>query len=71
MSARDKLFDDLWDMRSAKEKNALIDAFAHELAEQQRAWLNAYADELGEMPKDQEAITEMIDLIDPTKGAPR
>lgn len=37
MSARDALFNDIWDMRTAKEKNALIDAFAHELAERQRA----------------------------------
>ena len=32
MSARDKLFDDIWDMRSAKEKNALIDAHRDEVA---------------------------------------
>ena len=36
MSARDALFNDIWDMRSAAEKNALIDAFAHELAERLR-----------------------------------
>lgn len=36
MSARDALFNDIWDMRSAAEKNALIDAFAHELAEKIR-----------------------------------
>lgn len=32
MSARDRLFDDIWDMRSAKEKNALIDAHRDEVA---------------------------------------
>lgn len=32
MSARDKLFDDIWDMRSAREKNALIDAHRDEVA---------------------------------------
>ncbi len=26
VSARDRLFDDIWDMRTAQEKNALIDA---------------------------------------------
>jgi hypothetical protein len=40
MSARDRLFNDIWDMRSATEKNALIDAVlaehAHELAEKIR-----------------------------------
>lgn len=36
MSARDALFGDIWDNRTTKEKNALIDAFAHELAEQIR-----------------------------------
>lgn len=32
MSARDRLFDDIWDMRSAAEKNALIDAHRDEVA---------------------------------------
>lgn len=32
VSARDKLFDDIWDMRSATEKNALIDAHRDEVA---------------------------------------
>ncbi len=32
MSARDKLFDDIWDMRTATEKNALIDAHRDEVA---------------------------------------
>ncbi|MBE4796122.1 hypothetical protein [Streptomyces caniscabiei] len=31
MSARNRLFDDIWDMRSAKEKNALIDAHRDEV----------------------------------------
>ena len=32
MSARDRLFDDIWDMRTAQEKNALIDAHRDEVA---------------------------------------
>jgi hypothetical protein len=32
MSARDALFNDIWDMRSAAEKNALIDAHRDEVA---------------------------------------
>jgi hypothetical protein len=32
MSARDRLFNDIWDMRSATEKNALIDAHRDEVA---------------------------------------
>lgn len=32
MSARDRLFNDIWDMRSAREKNALIDAHRDEVA---------------------------------------
>lgn len=32
MSARDALFNDIWDMRSATEKNALIDAHRDEVA---------------------------------------
>lgn len=36
MSARDALFWDIWDNRKTAEKNAVIDAFAHELAEKIR-----------------------------------
>lgn len=32
MSARDRLFDDIWDQRSAAEKNALLDAHRDEVA---------------------------------------
>lgn len=32
MSARDRLFDDIWDQRSEAEKNALIDAHRDEVA---------------------------------------
>lgn len=32
MSAREALFNDIWDMRSATEKNALIDAYRDEVA---------------------------------------
>jgi hypothetical protein len=37
MSARDALFNALWDNYTQAQKNEFIDAFAHELAEQQRA----------------------------------
>ncbi|MBE4788409.1 hypothetical protein [Streptomyces caniscabiei] len=53
---------------TAEEATVLMNGYAHELAERQRAWLHAYADEPGEMPKDQEDITEMIGLIDPAKS---
>lgn len=73
MSARDALFNDIWDMRSATEKNALIDAFAHELAEKQRAAAKAeferdvYIDELS-----MRFMSTVIDSIDPAvKDAPR
>lgn len=32
MSARDALFNDIWDQRTAAEKNALIDAHRDEVA---------------------------------------
>ena len=32
MSARDALFNDIWDMRSATEKDAIIDAYRDEVA---------------------------------------
>jgi hypothetical protein len=71
VSARDRLFNDIWDMRSATEKNALIDAFAHELAEQQRAAAKAefdrdiYIDELS-----MRFTAKVIDVIDPEAEGP-
>ena len=41
MSARDALSNALWDNYTQAEKNAFIDAFAHELAEQIRTSLPA------------------------------
>lgn len=70
MSAREALYWALWDNYTQAQKNEFIDAFAHELVEQQRAWLIAYVDELGEVPKHQDDITEMIDLIDPSVAKP-
>lgn len=37
MSARDDLMSALWDNYTVAQKNAALDAYAHELAEQQRA----------------------------------
>jgi hypothetical protein len=71
VSARDDLIAGLVEHAccfSEEDAKRMVDGFASEMAEQQRAWLNAYAEELGEMPKDQEDITEMIDLIDPAKS---
>ena len=71
MSARDALFNDIWDQRSATEKNALIDAFAHELAEQQRAAAkkeyeqDIYIDELS-----MRFASKVIDGIDPEAEGP-
>jgi hypothetical protein len=68
VSARDRLFNDIWDMRSAKEKNALIDAVlaehAHELAERLR-------DERPQHNPDWTCWEAAADLIDPTKDTPR
>jgi hypothetical protein len=70
MSARDALFRDIWDMRSTEEKNALIDAYAHELAAQQRAWLDEWITDTGGIPDHLEYLTEMIGLIDPESQKP-
>ncbi|MFF3363569.1 hypothetical protein [Streptomyces misionensis] len=52
----------------ADNADALLDAYAHELAEKQRAWfaqpLNLMA--VRDMPT--VAVPNMIDLIDPQKG---
>ncbi|GAA3852417.1 hypothetical protein GCM10023084_03310 [Streptomyces lacrimifluminis] len=65
MSARDALFNDIWDMRSATEKNALIDAFAHELAEQIRQESSDQWDR-GNQTWD---THDAADFIDPLKDA--
>jgi hypothetical protein len=63
MSARDALFDDIWDMRSATEKNALLDAFAHELAEKIRTTVPPTAITPGGPYTN--GVTWAADLIDP------
>ena len=73
MSARDRLFNDIWDMRSVREKNALIDAalaeHAHELAEKIRTTVPPTAITPGGPYTN--GVTWAADLIDPTKGTPR
>lgn len=75
VSARDKLYEmvlqpieeyscDLGPDGEAAEANRLIDAFAHELAEQQRAW----AETFGDTPTQQamrSVMNECADQIDP------
>jgi hypothetical protein len=77
MNARDALFNDIWDMRTTAQKNALIDAFAHELAEKQRAeQARCEAEQrsrFGHLDHECEmqgkAVRHMADFIDPLKGA--
>jgi hypothetical protein len=67
MSARDALMGALWDNYTVAEKNAFIDAFAHELAEQIRA-------EFGGDGPDADRWRTPLDaayLIDPMKDVPR
>jgi hypothetical protein len=73
VSARDDLISGLAGHAccfSEEDAERMVDAFAHELAEKQRAWLDDYIRELGEVPKHQDDITEMIDLIDATVTKP-
>jgi hypothetical protein len=71
MSARDALMGALWDNYTMAEKNAFIDAFAHELAEKQRAAAKSefdrdvYIDELS-----MQFTGKVIDLIDPEAQKP-
>ena len=71
MSARDALSNALWDNYTRAQKNEFIDAFAHELAEQQRARAQAefekdvYIDELS-----MRFMGAVIDGIDPLKAKP-
>jgi len=68
VSARDALMGALWDNYTRAEKNAFIDAFAHELAERQRAEAqkeferDVYIDELS-----MRFVSTVIDGIDPLK----
>jgi hypothetical protein len=71
VSARDALMRALWDNYTLAEKNAFVDAFAHELAEQQRAWASepltdAGAPEYGSV----ENVLVAADRIDPLKDKP-
>lgn len=77
MSARDALVSALWDNYTAAQKNAFIDAFAHELAEKQRAEQARRETEqrssFGHLDHECEmqggAVRHMADFIDPLKGA--
>lgn len=65
MSARDALSNALWDNYTQAQKNAFIDAFAHELAERIR-------DERPQWGDAWRRYGEAADLIDPmTKDALR
>lgn len=63
MNARDALFGALWDNYTQAQKNEFIDAFAHELAEQQR-------DERPQYNPDWKCWGDAADRIDPLKDAP-
>jgi hypothetical protein len=71
VSARDALSNALWDNYTQAQKNAFIDAFAHELAEQQRVAAkkeydqDIYIDELS-----MRFANKVIDGIDPEAEAP-
>lgn len=66
MSARDALMSALWDNYRVAEKNAFIDAFAHELAEQIRSEF------INDGPDGDQWRTPLdaADLIDPQKSKP-
>lgn len=67
VSARDALMGALWDNYTVAQKNAFIDAFAHELAEKIRTGLPA--DPGGKYLTG--SMDEAAELIDPeTKDAP-
>jgi hypothetical protein len=59
----------LWDNYRLAEKNALIDAFAHELAEKIRTTVPPTAITPGGPYTN--GVTWAADLIDPTKDTPR
>jgi hypothetical protein len=70
MSARDELEHYLtFSGHGPTKRKALIDAYAHELAEQQRA----YAREVGIPLEDGDLVSagDVIDLIDPSAGPVR
>jgi hypothetical protein len=62
VSARDVLMGALWDNYTRAEKNQFIDAFARELAEQQR-------DERPQYNPDWKCWGDAADLIDPAEDA--
>lgn len=68
MSARDALSNALWDNYTQAQKNAFIDAFAHELAEKIRASGRDDHCTGGDCCGEHGGTA---DLIDPLKGAPR
>jgi hypothetical protein len=68
VSARDALFWDIWDQRTTEEKNALIDAYAHELAEKIRTTTPPTAITPGGPYTN--GVAWAADLIDPQKDKP-
>jgi len=65
VSARDALMGALWDNYTAAEKNAFIDAYAHELAERVRDQRHDGHDQIKCVPCF--IYGHAADLIDPTK----
>ena len=73
MSAREELFEALMPLYRAQyapgeeeSTNALIDAFAHELAEK----IRAEVDDLDGWPEEQNAARKYANLIDPEVAKP-
>lgn len=74
MSARDALSNALWDNYTRAQKDEFIDAFAHELAEQQRHHVRQQGQNplhYGSAHWAMIGVDEAADLIDPLKGTPR
>ncbi len=70
MSARESLYWALWDNYTQAEKNAFIDAFAHELAERQREFVRSQGENAlhyGSAHWAMVGVDEAADLIDPQK----
>ena len=63
VSARDALSNALWDNYTRAQKNAFIDAFAHELAEHLR-------DERPQHNPDWQCWGDAADRIDPVRDSP-
>lgn len=70
--ARDELFDNLRQWMHSHTANALIDDFAHALAEKQREWLRSQGYDTTCVCGgcDYCRTTKYIDLIDPKKTTP-